>query len=146
MKFRLFFCCLLVLTAVFAVSCGSNGVYRVETYLEETKNYPETININEVIEEIEIDITLEETAEEETISETEAETEVETESILGYIAPEGWYTPCFETGKVEGGGYKLIDDVMGLKVAKVQTALDMEVSGYFNQETMGERNGVNGFC
>lgn len=136
MKHRLLFCCVLILTLLCVVSCGSKNKYVLETYLEETKKYPETIHINEVIEGIEIEITLEETEEEETISETEAETEIEADSVLGYIAPEGWYEPRFETGKVEGGGYKLIDDVMGLKVAKVQTALDMEASGYFNQETM----------
>lgn len=44
---------------------------------------------------------------------------------LGYVAPEGWYTPVYTTGKVDGGEYNLTYGVMGLKVYMVQKRLNL---------------------
>lgn len=136
MKFKLIFLCLLFLISFLFASCTDNRDYNTETSFEETKKYPETIGGNGIVEEFEVEITIEQTIEEDNLAETAIETIGETEEVLGYIAPDGWYAPRFETGTVDGGGYKLLDYVMGLKVAKVQSVLEMEVSGYFNQETV----------
>ncbi len=58
---------------------------------------------------------------------------------LGYIAPDGWYSPDFTTHKVvENGGYDLKYNVMGLKVYRVQKALGMRQRrwGYYRFDTV----------
>lgn len=80
----------------------------------------------------------------ETEAESETETITETEELpeeekpLGYIAPEGWYVPRFETGKVDGGDYDLVPEVMGLKVYYVQKYFEMSPTrwGYYRDETI----------
>lgn len=77
------------------------------------------------------------------ITQTELkETEKEPEVIvpLGYTAPEGWYSPVFETQSVKGGDYELEYDVMGLKVHYVQKALGMNewIKGYYRDSTIAK--------
>ena len=68
------------------------------------------------------------------------ETEKEPEALvpLGYTAPDGWYSPIFETQSVKGGDYELEYDVMGLKVYYVQKALGMNerIKGYYRDTTI----------
>ncbi len=68
------------------------------------------------------------------IQETE-ETVAETEEIIGYIAPEGWYAPRYETGSIGGGDYNLTLGVMGLKVYNIEKYFGMRPStwGYYTQ-------------
>lgn len=79
------------------------------------------------------------------LPETEAFTE-ETSSLkneelpLGYTAPEGWYSPRYETGSVDGGGYKLKQGIMGLKVYYVEKKLGMRpyTWGYYTERLEDE--------
>lgn len=127
---RLMFLTVLLACALIISACGEKITVELP---EDTKNYPESIpQIG-----VEVTITPEsESTPEETLPESEAETIPETEEPLGYISPEGWYTPVFESIPVEGGGYNLYSEVMGLKVVKVQAALGIAHTGYYRQATV----------
>ncbi len=75
---------------------------------------------------------------EHTTEAMETEKEPEVLAPLGYTAPEGWYSPMFETQTVKGGDYNLEYDVMGLKVYYVQKALGMNerIKGYYRDTTI----------
>ncbi len=66
----------------------------------------------------------------------EPDVEEHEETPLGYIAPDGWYKPTFKTGKVEGGGYTVTTEVMGLKVYMLQKKFELlpDTWGYYRDE------------
>ncbi|MBE6718504.1 MAG: hypothetical protein E7574_04550 [Ruminococcaceae bacterium] len=59
------------------------------------------------------------------------------EGLPGYVAPEGWYQPVYESSTMDGGDYNLSLGVMGLKVYYVQKALKLSFStmGYYYEPT-----------
>ena len=137
--------CLIMILSVLSVlsftSCGikdggaSSGTEQGFSGQEEAYTESCTVNAEETALLIE--------NEAETLPETTAETPTlppETEAAppkpRGYRAPEGWYPLRYETGTVTGGGYRLTDGVMGLKVVEVQKALDEYPSGYYRQATV----------
>ncbi len=135
---------ILFLTAVFALSlfcfsCEKKGGQAVNAS-------PETEDKTPVESMAESSDIADETVmpNEETSAETNGESEEnekpEPEEALGYVAPDGWYAPVFETKKVTGGDYVLEHEVMGLKVYYVQKALGIyeRVWGYYRQRTMDE--------
>ena len=72
------------------------------------------------------------------IGETEfVETEEKVEETIGYIAPEGWYQPVYESSTMDGGDYNLDIGVMGLKVYYVQKHfnLSFNIMGYYREPT-----------
>lgn len=72
----------------------------------------------------------------------------EDKMLSGYTALEGWYEPQYVTGKVTGGGYKLLDEVMGLKVYYVQKRLNIRPNtwGYYRDPLPGEVAYFQGMC
>ena len=146
-----FLVCLLL--PFFVMGCGGTNVNtehitveRSETEAFTEEKTTETVEITRPPEEtepsIETDIRIEET---QPIPETEALSEptetAQTEDLpLGYTAPEGWYSPRYETGSVDGGGYKLRQGVMGLKVYYVEKKLGIRpyTWGYYTERLEDE--------
>ena len=61
-------------------------------------------------------------------------------TTLGYVAPEGWYSPVYKTGTIIGGDYELTEGVMGLKVYEIQKLFGMKPSiwGYYRSDTIAK--------